>query len=347
MRTFMRNFIIVLVAIGSVAFTAPAQAQTSLTTELDLTGGYSTEDRVNAAAAQLRVFGEAMAGIRFNAEATWARRSGDETDAFGAAYPYGGLVQMSEAYAERTFQKGPGLVGVRVGQYRSPFGIYSRNDHAYSGFLRAPLIRYEGYWGLTNNFLERGADVVIGTPRLSLEVSLGAPKDLGIFQRRPGLTSVVRVQGYYRNFIVGASHINSTPYGAATYAHGQMDFSGIDARWMRDGVQVRGEWLHGQPWDGPTTNGWYVDAIVHRVFMGPVTAVFRTEQLNYGSPKPFTYYGETGYTAWQGRRQTAGGRVRLPGGFTAQVDVLRHSHELAHYGPTSVDMALTYSLRLR
>ena len=34
---------------------------------------------------------------------------------------------------------------------------------------------------------------------------------------------------------------------------------------------------------GPTTDGWYADVMLHRVAMGPVTAVLRAEQLNYNS----------------------------------------------------------------
>jgi len=341
----MRSFMIGLLSAASVALAGQAQAQT-FNTEVDLTGGYSSEGQVKAAAAQLRLFGEAGAGIRFNAEGIWAGRSNAATDAFGAAYPYGGRVQVSEAYAERTFQFGSGLVGIRAGQYRTPFGIYNRSDYAYSGYLRAPLIRYEGYWAINNNFLERGVDVVLGTSRLSVEMSLAAPGDLGKQDhRRPGLNRVVRAQAYYRALIVGASHIDSVPYGDARYAGGRMNFNGVDGRFTLNGVQVSGEFLHGQPWDGPTTTGWYLDATFHRPFMGPVTAVFRTEQLDYSSPKPFTYLGENGFSQWRGRRQTAGGRVRLPGGFTAQAGVIRPSAELGRYSRAALDLALTYSVR--
>ena len=341
----MKHAIIVFaVAFAGVAHVAPARAQ-SLTTELDLTTGYSSEDDVKAVAAQLRLFGEAKAGIRFNIEGTWARRSKDTTDAFGTAYPYGDRINVSEAYAERLFQRGSGLVGIRLGQYRTPFGISGRSDYAYAGFLRAPLIRYDGYWALTNSFLEQGVDLVVGTPRLSVEASLGAPGDIGLAQRRSGLDSVVRVQGYYGAFVVGVSHINSEPYVPAVYAPGRLSFTGVDARWTLDGVQLRGEWITGQPWTGPETNGGYVDAIVHRPFMGPVTAVFRTERLNYTSDVPFSWHGTRGYNTWDAHRETAGGRVRLPAGFTAQIDVIRQSPELTMHARTAVDMALTYSIR--
>jgi hypothetical protein len=339
----LRAALAVVCLSAATAASAPAQ---SLVTEVDFTTGYSSEDNLKAVAAQLRLFGDVGSGIRFNVEGTWARRSEQEGDQFGAAYPYGDRVQLSEAYAERTFQRGQGLVGVRVGQYRTPFGISGRSDYAYGGFLRAPLLRYDGYWALTNDFLERGVNVVVGTPRLSLEASLGVPADIGaINTRRPGLDRVFRVQGYVQDLVLGVSHINSEP-NAPSYAKGRLAFTGIDARWTRGGVQLRGEWIIGQAWDNTATDAWYLDAIVHRRFMGPVTAVFRSEQLNYTAVRPFEYHGTSGLTSWLGRRQTAGGRVRLPGGLTAQLNVLRQSDWLANYGRTAIDLALTYSIRL-
>lgn len=334
---------ILVAAIVGLAPVATLQAQV-LTTEVDLTGGYSSDERLTAAAAQLRVFGETTSQIRFNVEGTWAARSEDGTDAFGAAYPYGGRLQLSEAYAERVFNRGRGLVGVRVGQYRTPFGIYTRSDYAYQGFLRAPLIRYDDYWSISNNFLERGVNVVAGTSRLSVEASAGVPGDIGTVRRRTGLNRVVRAQGYYKAVIVGVSHINSEPYAPARYASGRLNFTGADVRWAHGGVQVRGEWIKGRPWSQPATSGWYVDTIVHRRFMGPVTTVFRSEQLDYSSTRSFVYHGST-YTTWTGRRQTAGARIRLPAGFTAQVGVMRQSDALASYGHTALDVGLTYSIR--
>jgi len=346
MMTLMKT---VRTAVGvvclSAATVASASAQ-SLATEADFTTGYSSEQNVKAVAAQLRLFGEFKSGLRFNVEGTWAHRSKDGTDAFDAAYPYGDRLQLSEAYAERTFQRGVGLVGVRVGQFRTPFGISGRSDYAYGGFLRAPLLRYTDYWALSNEFMERGVDVVVGTPRLSVEASLGAPGDVGDEKRRPGLDRVVRVQGYVQNLVLGVSHLNAEPNGPVSYAKGRMVFTGVDARWTHSGVLLRGEWITGQVWNTTATRAWYLDAMVHRPFMGPVTAVFRSEQLDYSSVYPFPYQDTVGLTTWQGRRQTAGGRVRLPRGLTAQLNVMRQSDLLAKFGRTAIDMALTYSVRL-
>ena len=74
--------------------------------------------------------------------------------------------------------------------------------------------------------------------------------------------------------------ITTQPYQPETFAKGRTVFTGVDARWMAGGVQLRGEWLFGRPWDGTTTRGGYFDVSVHRPVMGPVTAVFRTERLD-------------------------------------------------------------------
>ena len=111
----------------------------SLQVETDATIGHSSDD-VSAGATQVRIFGDAGAGVRVYLEGSWAGRSETRlpTDAFGAAYPYEDGPHVMEAYAERLFHPGRALLGVRGGRYRTPFGIHSRSDYAYSGMLRAP-----------------------------------------------------------------------------------------------------------------------------------------------------------------------------------------------------------------
>ena len=135
------------------AIRTTAHAQT-LSAELDITGGYSGEE-IKAAAAQARVFGDtgSKAAVQYFAEAAWGQRWAGPvggtligvdplgTDVFGAAYPYGNKVQLVEAYAERFFHPHGAVLGMRGGQFRTPFGIYNRSDYGYSGFIRPPLIR--------------------------------------------------------------------------------------------------------------------------------------------------------------------------------------------------------------
>ena len=314
-----------------VAASTPAFAQ-AVVSEVSVTGGAST-DEVSAGAVQGRISADTR-HVRVFAEAAWAAMPEVENDVFGAAYPYE-RVNIMDAYAERTFRRDRMLVGVRGGRFRTPFGIYSSADHGYGGFLRAPMIRYAGYWALSNTFLEHGVNVVAGVPSLQMEYTAATPSDTGDEQRRDGLDQVVRVQGYYGDLVVGASHIRTQPYQPARYAFGDAVFSGVDVRWMRSGVQLRGEWIDGQPFDDMHTRGGYLDAFVHRPAMGPVTAVARFEVLDY----------DAGVRSVLAKRATLGARVLVADGLYAQVNGSHQMGVLYSEFRNSIDVALTYTVR--
>ena len=105
---------------------APCAAQ-SITGEVDVTGGVSTEN-VRAGSTQGRIFGASASDWRFFAEATWAGVDGQHSDAFGAAYPYEGRIRPMEVFGEKMFRPANYLLGVRAGRYRTPFGISSRGE---------------------------------------------------------------------------------------------------------------------------------------------------------------------------------------------------------------------------
>jgi hypothetical protein len=333
-----RAVLLAMLSAASMLTAATARAQ-SITTEAAVTAGAST-DSLAAGALQLRGFGDIPGGIRFFGEASFAQTSDDDgdNDGFAAAYPYGGRLEVIEAYAERMFRPNNAIIGVRAGRFRTPFGIYSSSDHAYTGFLRPPLIRYDEYSGISNYFLEHGADFVVGVSGLQVETALGAPADVGRGVRRPGLDAIVRVQGYYGPIIAGVSHIRTKSLQSAD-EDSPSDFTGVDLRFTHGGVQLRGEWMTGRPFEGATTTGWYADAIVHLVPMGPVTAVARVERM--GFEEPAENEDETL------GRQTIGARVRIAGGFSVNVNLVHRTGELGEYKPTSLDVGITWSGRYR
>jgi hypothetical protein len=198
------------------------------------------------------------------------------------------------------------------------------------------LIRYDGYFAISNNFLEHGVSVVAGVPRLTVEGSLGAPADAGTAERRRGVDAVVRAQHHTGPLIVGASFVRTLPYQSPTFARGHALFGGVDVRWMRGGLQLRGEWLGGRPFDGTTTTGWYADAILHRVGMGPVTALARVERLAYDANPPFAMYAA---------RQTVGARVRLVHGLAVQANLVAQTGAIARRASTALDVGIVYSVR--
>ena len=166
---------------------------------------------------------------------------------------------------------------------------------------------------------------------------VGVPADVGEASRRSNLDAIIRAQGSAGPFIVGVSHIRTSPYQPGAFVRGLAVFTGLDVRWMQGGVQLRGEWLTGQPFNGTTTTGWYADAIVHRVAMGPVTVVGRFERLDYDVRHPFDLHT---------RRQTIGARVRMVEGLSAELNVLHQSGQLAGAAQRAVDVGVTYTMRM-
>jgi hypothetical protein len=312
---------------------APVRAQ-SVAIEGTHSAGATTED-IGAAGTQVRVFGEVARGLRFQVEGSWGWRSEDEGDFFGTAYPYGGKVDLTETYAEY-LRDGGWLRAVKGGRYRTPFGISSASDHAYIGFMRAPLVRYGEYFALSNTYLEHGAEVVVGKPRFTVEASLSAPADVGDAIRRDGVTGVIRAQAAAGPWIIGSSYIDTTPYLPESFALGRARFGGVDVRWMSGGVMVRGEWVGGRPFDGTRTNGGYADLIVHRPAMGPVTAFGRSERLAYQAIAPFDLYTH---------RYTAGARVRLWRTIAASFGAVHQAGELTQAKRTALDVGITGTWR--
>lgn len=94
-------------------------ATSPVTAEADIAVGHSTAD-VNAAAAQIRLFGASKSDLRFFVEAVWSARTTSASDAFGAAYPYDNSVRPMEAYIEKMAHPAGRLFGVRLGRYRTP-----------------------------------------------------------------------------------------------------------------------------------------------------------------------------------------------------------------------------------
>jgi hypothetical protein len=318
-----------------VATTRLALAQGDTQAEVAVTAGASTQD-LGGLAMQMRVFGEPTHNLRFFLEGAWADEHGQKSDAFGSAYPYDNRVQPIETYAEAMTDSPKLVLGVRGGRYRTPFGLYSRGDYAYNGFLRPPLIRYDNYFGLSNNFLEGGVNVIAGVPAVHAEFSVGAPQDVGDAVRPRGFDPVARVEGYVGDLILGMSYLRSHPYEHAFPVHGNLEFTGVDFRYMRKGVQLRGEWISGRPFAGATTTGWYVDGTVHRRELGPMMLVTRVEKLDY----------EAGRFSKYATRFTGGTRIELPRNFSAQIAL---SHQPGGYfgdtRSTALDVAINWVKR--
>ncbi len=103
---------------------------------------------------------------------------------------------------------------------------------------------------------------------------------------------------------------------------------------MHGGVQARGEWIDGRSFTGTRTFGGYVDVLVHRQGMGPVTAVGRAERLDYLAGRRSVFE----------KRYTAGARVRLASMLVGHVNVVRQ-YERGETPESSLDLGLTFTVR--
>jgi len=312
----------------------PATAQ-PVAVQAQQTVGTSSES-IAAGATQLRLLGDVGRGLRVDVEGAWGTRSRSGSDVFGTAYPYDDRVQLVEAYVEWTRPAARGLRAVKAGRYRTPFGISAAGDHAYLGFLRPPLIRYGGYYALSNGYLEHGAAVNVGVPQASIEVSLGTPADVGPARRRGEVSGVARAEVARGGLIVGASYLDTMPDMPARFARGRARFAGLDLRWMQGGVLLRGEWIGGRPFDGVATRGGYADLIVHRPALGPVTLLGRVERLGYDAPAPRALYTH---------RYTAAARVRVWRGLSLAGGVTHQAGQLTQRRATALDVGMTYAVR--
>jgi hypothetical protein len=316
------------------AAASPSGAQ-SFAVEVQQSQGVSSES-ITAVGTQARLIGEVTRGVRFALETAWGARNRDESDVFGTAYPYDRSVSVISAYVAWEQLDRRGLRAIKAGRFRTPFGISEASDHAYVGFLRAPLMRYPGYWGLSNEFLEHGVSVLVGTPHVSVEVAAGRNSDVGEARRQPGWDGVARVEVAAGRAILGASVIDTTPNYPTMWAHGRLRFGGVDARWMHGGLMLRGEWIVGTPHDGTKTRGGYIDMTVHRPRLGPVTLVTRAERLAYDAEAPFALYTH---------RYTAGTRVRVWRGIDASVGIVHQAGQLTQRRATAIDVGVSYAIR--
>jgi hypothetical protein len=88
-------------------------------------------------------------------------------------------------------------------------------------------------------------------PRLSVEASVGVSAD--VVTRFDGRANASQTPKVRRPAHPGASFMLQLRMpGAVRQGRG---FGGLDVRWMKAGVLVRGEWLGGRPFDGTETTG--------------------------------------------------------------------------------------------
>ena len=162
----------------------------------------------------------------------------------------------------------------------------------------------------------------------------GTPLDSGEDPRPKTLDMAVRAQAYRGALIVGASYLNSRAYAEGPWVEGRTAFGGVDARWMQHGVQLRGEWLFGRPFNGVATYGGYVilgAPPAHGTFHSRRTS--RAPRLR--GRRALAYM----------KRYTAGARVRITRNLSLQVNVLHQPGGFTDGRRLAADVGLTNTIR--
>jgi hypothetical protein len=194
---------------------------------------------------------------------------------------------------------------LQLGLIRLPFGIYDYKETYASGLIDYPMPRVDSGqtgvdWGVP------GAMWVGGTPALQIEAALFEGKATGVWGNlnRIGGDSL-RAQTYARDIVIGASRWDGTmdlPDFSAPYAgaikHTQVHLSGLDARYTRPHLLLRGEFLFGTM-GGEQMRGWYLDTYYHLPKYEKFTLVSRVEEMRPSSKSP------TGRQLTLGTRYTA------------------------------------------
>lgn len=180
---------------------------------------------------------------------------------------------------------------LQLGLVRLPFGIYDTQETYASGLVGYPLPRSD--YGLTSvDWGVPGAKWSGGSPGLQFEAAGFAGRAAGIWGNYNDLGGgALRLQTYTGGAIVGVSHWEGyftqpvRGYGGPVSQRTAVSISGIDLRFTRPHLLLRGELLAGAM-GGKQMLGGYLDLYYHLPKFQRVTLVARAEELRPNPDEP-------------------------------------------------------------
>lgn len=202
--------------------------------------------------------------------------------------PASGSFLIQQATIEKEWKSQRAQLGV----IRIPFGIYDYKETYASGLIDYPMPRVDFSqtgvdWGVP------GGMWVGGTSALQIEAALFSGKAVGPWGNLNRLGGgTVRAQTYVKDLVVGASRWDgfidlpdfSSQYAGA-YNHTQVHLTGVDMRYTRPHLLLRGEFLFGTM-GGDQMRGWYLDTYYHLPKYEKFTLVSRVEEMRPTSKSP-------------------------------------------------------------
>jgi hypothetical protein len=187
-------------------------------------------------------------------------------------------VEVYEAYGEWE----AGRQRFRIGQFQVPFGIYNRSELYYVGLVYDPLIRYYPIQGPHLEDSASGLEYLRTEGPWQVEAALfGRGSDVGAVVPH-GDEGSLRIQRYTGPLIIGVSALRTQAGEEETEYHGEGYSFGVDFRFSRPALILRGEVVAGHV-PGGSPEGFYLDALYHPVQFGRFTLVGRTEAVR-GQP---------------------------------------------------------------
>lgn len=190
--------------------------------------------------------------------------------------------ELYDAYGEWHL----GIHRLRWGQFLVPFGIYNRSEQYYVGLISDPLIRDYPADGPRLNDSEKGLDYLGAWGPWQVEGALFGARAPGIIPS--GGEGSVRLQWFHGPLIVGVNALRDHGRHPLTARRGEARFFGLDLRFSRPTLILRGELVSGRV-PGGSPRGFYVDVLYHPMSLHRVTFVGRTEAVE-GQPGDGRYF---------------------------------------------------------
>jgi hypothetical protein len=205
--------------------------------------------------------------------------------------------KLSEAYGE---WRG-GKLRARAGRFLVPFGIYNRSELYYVGLVNPPILKeyLGGEYQVGRS--EQGLSFVRSDGRWQLEAALFSDDGAWRAVIPSGGEGCLRLQYYTGAVVLGVSALRERGDESGTPEEGAARFFGLDFRFSRPSLILRGEVVSGSA-PGGSPGGFYVDLLHRPPQIRNVTFVARVESARGLSGQP------------RYRRGTVGAKWDLGGG---------------------------------
>jgi hypothetical protein len=206
---------------------------------------------------------------------------------------------LAEAYGDWS----AGRQRVRLGRFLLPFGIYNRSELYYVGLLIPPILK--DYLG--NEYQigrsEHGLGYINSSGRWQIEGAFFAARGGWKAVIPSGGEGAVRLQYFADPVILGLSALREHGEEPQGGARGTARFVGLDFRYGRPSLILRGELVSGSV-PGGSPRGFYLDVLYHPAALHDLTLVGRVESAR-GLEGQESYRRQTVGLKWDLGRGTA------------------------------------------